>query len=406
MLKRHISKKLEKYIQLFPVTLVIGAHQSGKTTLAGKKNGYTYYTFDDPSSFANAKEDPASFIEFIQKPAILDEVQRGAEIFLPIKYDVDQNRKKGRYLLTGSANPLLLPKCGDSLAGRMGILTLYPFSQAELLQKKSHFLEALFGEGFAPRQLDPIEKETWAQILTRGSFPPTITLDSEADVQIWIESYLRSMMDRDIRDLANISGITEFPRLLRLLAYRSASLLNFSEVSRTLGMANVTLNRYVRLLETLFFVHFLPAWYTNHGKRLTKTPKIHLCDTSFLAHLLDVNSEKLLKDPSLLGQFLETFVFTELQKLQSVSEVRFNLFHFRDGTKEVDFVIERSANEIYGIEVKSSSSVANADLKGLKHLRESSNGKFKKGLILHTGKRIEQMSEDIWAVPIQALWQI
>jgi len=407
VLKRHIENRLKKYLSLFPVTLITGARQSGKTTLLeliSRGDGFHYYTFDNPSVFANAKGDPARFVHFIQKPAIIDEVQRVPEIFLPIKHDVDRNRENGRYLLTGSANPLLLPKCGDSLAGRMGILSLFPFSQGEIRRSRSLFIETLFAEEFSPGNLPSMAKEDLVFLLTRGSFPPTISFKEDADIQIWIESYLRAMIERDVRDIANITGIAEFPRLIKLLAYRSSSLINFSEVSRTLGMANITMNRYLRLLETLFFVFFLPAWFTNRGKRLTKSPKIHLCDTAFLSQLLDVDQTTLLDDSHLMGQFLETFVFTELKKLKSYSEKRFELYHFRNGTKEVDFVIERSMNEIYGIEVKASMNVSMGDAKGLVHLREITKEKFKRGLILYPGNQIQQLSVDIWAVPIQILW--
>ncbi len=408
MLKRHIDSRLKKYLTLFPVTLLTGARQSGKTTLLeliSQGDGFHYYTFDDSSIFASAKEDPANWVNFIRKPAIIDEVQRVPEIFLPIKHDVDQNRKKGRYLLTGSANPLLLPKCGDSLAGRMGILSLFPFSQGEIRKAPSSFIDILFSEEFSPGNISFLEKEELVHILTRGGFPPTISFREDDDIQIWVESYLRAMIERDVRDIANITGIAEFPRLIKMLAYRSSSLINFSEVSRTLGMANITMNRYLRILETLFFVHLLPAWYTNRGKRLTKTPKIHLCDTAFLSQLLEIDQTRLFKDSHLMGQFLETFVFTELQKLKSYSNKRFELFHFRNGTKEVDFVIERAMDEIYGLEIKASVSVSASDIKGLVHLREITKEKFKRGLVLYAGNRIEQLAVDIWAVPIQILWQ-
>jgi hypothetical protein len=171
-------------------------------------------------------------------------------------------------------------------------------------------------------------------------------------------------------------------------------------------MVNVTVNRYIRLLETLFFIHLLPAWYTNLGKRIIKAPKLHLCDTAILGQLLGVDRGRLQKDPHLAGQFLESFVFSELQKLKSWSPIRFDIYHFRDGDFEVDLVLEKPDKTIVGIEVKSARSLNADDLKGLKHLKKLSKGHFKRGIVLHPGTQIEPLGDDLWAFPIASLWSI
>ncbi len=406
MFERHIKEEIESFLEFMPVTLITGARQTGKTTLVesiAKKRGFSFYTFDDEFSLSNARRDPSGWLISLPKPAIIDEVQRLPEIFLPMKKDVDENRKPGRFLLTGSANPLLLPKLGDSLAGRMGIVTMYPFSQGELRRTKEIFISYIFGKNIVSSKLDPIED--LFEILLRGGFPTVQFLEMQ-NVNRWVHSYLQTIMERDVRDLSNVEGLKEFPKLFQLLATRSAQFLNVADISRSLGMVNVTVNRYIRLLETLFFIYLLPAWYTNLGKRIIKAPKLHLCDTAILSQLLGVDRNRLEKDSHLMGQFLESFIFSEIQKLRSWSSIQFDIYHFRDGDFEVDLVLEKPDQTIVGIEVKNTRTIHGDDLKGLRYLKKLSKNRFKRGIILHPGTQIEPLGDDLWAFPIQAIWSL
>lgn len=408
MLHRHILTELQAFLKIMPVVLIAGARQAGKTTLVESisgETGYTFVTLDDEFTLSNASRDPSGWLASLPKPLIIDEVQRLPELFLSIKRDVDQHRVPGRYLLTGSANPMLLPRLGDSLAGRIGIVPLFPFSQSEIQHTDPDlFIRSLFADSISFRQYEPLSHSTLYGMLLKGGFPPVQGFGI-ADIERWVRSYLQTIMERDVRDIAQIEGIREFPRLFRLLATRSGMLLNVSDVSRSLGMVNVTVNRYLRLLETLYFVNLLPSWYSNRAKRVIKSPKLHLSDTAILAQLLDTDEQRLLGDPSLLGQFLESFVFSELLKQKSWSSIRCELYHFRDGDHEVDFVLERSDGTLVGIEVKSARSIRSDDLKGLKHLQAISKKQFKQGLILHLGSQVESLGHNLWAVPLQALWQ-
>lgn len=408
MLKRNIQAELEAYLKIMPVVLITGARQTGKTTLVesvAKKQHYTYLTFDDEPTLANARRDPSGWLNAYKKPLIIDEVQRFPELFLAIKRDVDQNREPGRYLLTGSANPLLIPRLGDSLAGRMGIVNLFPFSQGELQHIKENFISYLFEQSpSANTKIEPLLNENLHHFFFKGGFPPVQLFKEMKDVSRWVRSYLQTIIERDVRDLSQVEGLREFPRLFRLLATRSGMLLNIADLSRSLGMVNMTLNRYLRLLETLYFIYLLPAWFSNHGKRLTKSPKVHICDTAILAQLLEVDESKLRNDPSLAGQFLESFVFAELLKQKSWASIPCELYHFRNGDYEVDLILERSNGDIIGIEVKSSRTLHSDDMRGLVHLKKIAGKKFKRGIILHPGSQIEPMDKDIWAMPIQSLW--
>jgi len=408
MITRHVNIEIHELLKIMPVVLLRGARQSGKTTWArryAKERGATFYTFDDPLTLSSARGDPMGWVSALPERVVIDEVQRAMEIMLPIKKVVDEKREIGRFFLTGSANPLLLPKMGDSLAGRMGIVDMYPFSQGEILEQKETFIEGVFAPTFTPSINGSLSLDQLAWLLVKGGFPSVQSFDREKDINRWIGAYIQTMLDRDVRDLSKIEGLREFPRLLRLLAARTSSLLNHAELSRALGCSHMTIHRYLDLLGVLFFINRLPGWYSNRGKRMTKSPKIHFCDTAFLAYLLDINAEKLVKDPMVMGTFLETFVFTELIKLQSWSSLNTHLYHFRDGSYEVDFILEKSDGQIVGIEVKRSQTLQKSDLRGLKHLKGIAKETFHRGIILHLGKQAQQIEEGIWALPLESLWQ-
>jgi predicted AAA+ superfamily ATPase len=406
MYKRHVLRELEQCLKIFPAILLTGARQSGKTTLVDElaaKGGYYTVTLDDDTTLASAIRDPSGWLLSLPKPVIIDEVQRAPEIFLAMKLDIDKNRNPGRYILTGSSDPLLSPDLADSLAGRMGILNLYPLSQGEIRGKEESFINKVFSDSFHPEQVEELTPENLYQIMIRGGFPTVQALDN-SDIKRWFKSYIKTMLERDVTDIANIDGLQEFPRLLRLLANRSSMVVNIADVARSLGLVSVTTNRYISILEAIFFVHFLPAWFTNLGKRLKKAPKIHLCDTAMIAQLLDVDEARLLKDTQLAGHFLETFVYSELNKQKSWSSIQCDLFHFRDGDYKVDLVLEKPDGTIVGIEVTMSRTLATDDLKGLRHLQKTSNNNFKRGIILHPGSQIEYLDDNLWSVPIQCLW--
>jgi len=401
MFKRSLQPKLEKIISISPVTLLTGPRQSGKTTLVqeiAKKYNYSYVTFDDLNYLSAAKNDPKGFIAGLKKPVILDEVQRVPEIFLAIKQDVDENRHAGRYLLTGSANPLLIPRLGDSLAGRMIILNLYSLSQGELQNKYEKFIDRVFSdEPLYDLKFDIISKDDLFKLIAIGGYPSVQKLESN-ERELWFNSYITTILYRDVQELANISGLTEFPLLLKLLATRVGNLLNVAELSRSIGIANPTLHRYLSLLEILFMVKFQASYNTNLGKRLVKAPKTYLFDTGFLSYLIDFNF-------NLSGGILENFVVSELYKQSTWSQKRVNLFHYRtvSGT-EIDIILEDAAGNVVAIEVKSSQTVTPKDFKSIINLQNEIGEKFIKGIVLYTGSSYTPFGEKLFALPISSLW--
>ncbi|OHC12772.1 MAG: ATPase, partial [Pseudomonadales bacterium GWC1_66_9] len=307
MYLRRIRQFLLEALEEAPVVLVNGARQTGKSTLIqdlGREAAY--YTFDDPAVLAAVQADPFGFINALKGPVCLDEVQRAPGVFLAIKAAVDRERTPGRFLLTGSANVLLLPQIADSLAGRMEVLNLWPLAQSEIAGQPTRLIEGLFS-GELPDHCR-FERNDFIQRLNRGGYPEVLTRSSERRREAWFESYLHTILLRDVRDLAQIDGLTELPRLMQVLAARSGGLLNAAELSRSTGIPQTTFKRYLTLLETLFLVRLVPAWSSNLGKRLQKSPKLFVTDYGLMAHLQGLSQAGMEAALGLPGDLVEAFV--------------------------------------------------------------------------------------------------
>ncbi len=409
MFQRNLRPILEKALARSPVVLLNGARQTGKTTLVkliGQEKGYTYITFDDLHFLSLAKQDPVGFLAGIPKPVIFDEVQRAPEILLGIKKDVDEHREPGRYLVTGSANPLLISHLGEFLVGRMEILEMYPLSQGELIGKVEGFIDYAFADGALPTLATSLSKRDLFKRVLVGGYPLVQDISQE-DRASWFASYLKTLVERDVKDLANVAGLTELPFLLRLLATRAGNLLNIAEVSRVSGVALTTLRRYLALLKALFIIDFQQPWASHEGKRLVKTPKLYMIDAGLLSYLLAITLNTLDAENKLvvMGSILENFVFNELTKQSTWSSKRVTNYHYRTQTgTEVDFVLEDDARRIVGLEVKSASTLIPNDFKGLMHLQQEMGKNFAKGIILYTGAQYIPMNKQIFALPISSLW--
>lgn len=409
MYTRHITSLLMDALADTPVVLLNGARQTGKSTLAqslATSNAFRYLTLDDQAVLAAAKHDPAGFVAGLGGPVILDEVQRAPEILLPIKAEVDRDRRPGRFLLTGSANALLLPRVADSLAGRMEIVSLWPLSGAEMAESASfNRADWLFGGEINAWAIPACEREQLVLKLLNGGFPEAVGRSSPRRRAAWFEGYLQAVLQRDVRDLANLEQLTEMPNLLQLLATRSGGLLNFAEVSRTGRLSQTTLKRYFTLLETLFLVVRVPSWERNSGKRIVKAPKVFLPDSGLLAHLVGLTQAGLAAGSGLPGGLVETYVLGELLKHLAFSERGLTLNHYRTQTNiEVDFILEDRLGKLTGIEVKASGSVEGKDFKGLRHLKETEPQSFQRGVVLYAGREVVAFGADLFAVPLSMWW--
>lgn len=407
MIRRHIENSVRLALTDTPVVLINGARQTGKTTLAqtiAAGSGARYFTLDDYATLALAAGDPAGFIRNLSGPVVIDEIQKAPELFPAIKLAVDSDRTPGRFLLTGSANVMTLPRLSESLAGRMEIIPLFPFSAGERSGTEEGFLSRLFAGSIAPT-MHVVTIEELAALLTRGGYPEAAQREDEDRRGAWFASYISTILQRDVRDLARVDGLHTLPNLLKLLAARSSGLLNLADMGRDAGLPHTTLTRYLALLETVFLVHRLPAWSRNQGQRLVKAPKVHLVDTGLACHLLGADVERLSDDRQLLGRMLESFVASELRKQISWGEPRTSLCHFRTAAgSEVDLVLERPDGSVAAIEVKAGASVGGADFAALTSLRDQLGTQFQAGVILYTGDRFVPFGDKLWLVPVSALW--
>lgn len=391
-----------------PVVLIHGPRQCGKTTLArlvGDAAGFTYLSFDDDVQRASAQADPVGFVADLPEKTVLDEVQRVPGLFTSLKAAVDAKRQPGRFILTGSANVLLVPKLADSLAGRMEILRLHPLAQAELAGAEPDFLAALFSNRFKAGAAGQRLGKALAERVAAGGYPPALVRATARRRAAWYRDYIETLVQRDVRDLARISAMDVMPRLLALAAGQSARLLNVADLAAPFQLSRPTIRDYMTLLARVFLLEELPPWHSNRLRRLIKTPKLHLGDTGLACALLGVDGKTLWEDRALYGQLLETFVYQELRRQASWQEEPVTFHHFRDKDgAEVDVVME-SAGKLAGIEVKAAATVTAGDFKGLHKLKSAAGRRFAAGVLLYDGDAIATFGEDLYAVPIACLWE-
>jgi predicted AAA+ superfamily ATPase len=406
MITRHLMPELREALRDTPVTMLIGPRQSGKSTLAqalvAQLEDARYLTLDRGITLSAARDDPAGFVTGEARTLAIDEVQRAPDLLREIKASVDRDRRPGRFVLTGSADVLTLPRVAETLAGRMEVLRLWPLSQGEIEGRQEAFLDALLaGE---PEVLASgahlLGKEDLPARIAAGGFPEALARTGGRRRR-WFDSYLDTVLQREVRDLANVAGLTDLPRLMLLLAARSTGLLNYASISRDLGMPQTTLKRYVALLETAFLVLTVPAWYRNIGKRLIKSPKLILTDAGLLAHLL--GEGKALERS--FGAALENFVLMEIVKQASFSDARPTVYHYRTAEGlEVDAVIEPRGGPVCAVEVKAAATLTSRDSRGLRSLADALGDEFGAGVILHTGSEAVRLAAKIWALPLPVLW--
>ena len=405
---RFAEPRLTEALADSPIVLIHGPRQCGKTTLAriiGERKGYAYVSFDDAVLYTAAQADPVGFASDLPERVILDEVQRVPALFSALKVAVDRKRSAGRFILTGSANVLLVPKLADSLAGRMEIIRLHPLAQCELNRRTTSFLDSLFDGNFKTRQTDRLASQL-AEKIVAGGYPAALARPTERRRATWYRDYLDALVQRDVRDLARISSLDILPRLLTLAASQTARLLNVADLSSPFQVSRPTIRDYVTLLERVFLVDSLPPWHSNRLSRLIKTPKLHVGDTGLACALLGINAAALIADRPLLGQLLETFAFQELRRQASWYGESVEFFHYRDKDgAEVDIVIERGARALAGIEIKASATVTGADFRGLRKLKEASGKRFVAGVVLYDGEACASFGDGMYAVPLRALWE-
>lgn len=406
---RHLAERVRMALQDTPAVLVNGPRQCGKTTLVQQfADGMSYITLDDPAILAVARQDPLGLVRQLDR-AIIDEVQRAPQLLLALKLAIDQDRRPGRFLLTGSANLLALPQIADSLAGRMEVHTLLPLSQSELLGRPNDFLHR------AQTQDWPITHPAWqvpaiegksdlARHALAGGYPEMRLRSTTARRQAWAKAYIQTLVERDVQDIAQIEHLSRIPQLLAVAAAHCGQLFNAAQMGGALVLDTRTLEKYLGVLEKIFLVQRLPAWGRNELGRLIKTPKLHFLDAGLQAALMRLTPELPLTQRVRWGHTLETWVYGELRKALALSDDAWHLAHYRDKDQvEVDFVLESPNRQLLGIEVKASATVLPQDFKGLRRLKAQTDNDFISGVVLYDGAHALPFGEDMWAVPLSAL---
>jgi uncharacterized protein len=421
MISRFLISKIKFALANSPVLILNGARQSGKSTLMKilQNEGLVsnYETLDSIQTQTNLKNFTEETLRNYPPSTVIDEIQKIPQIFDSIKLVVDENRINSRFILTGSANVLLLPRLSESLAGRVQILTLFPLSVGEILNYQnnqnttsvqSNIIDDVFDDKIELSLLKYMDNKTTnndlIRLMVQGGYPELQSKNDPQQWKIWFDSYLSTLLQRDIKDLANIEGLTSLPNMLQLIANQTGSTMNNADMARDLTIGPATFGRYLILLESLFLVQKLLPWYKNIGKRLVKSPKVFINDTGITSHLLNLDSDYINKDRRYFGKLLENLVFAELTKAISFSKDKPSMFFLRTQTgQEIDFVIENGRGETIAIEVKSSQTISQSDTKNLIWFRDNQED-FKLGLILYTGAKSFQVSDRIWAVPASFLW--
>jgi predicted AAA+ superfamily ATPase len=419
LIKRFQADTLRQHLRNFPVVAVIGARQTGKTTLvrdllpgnpatAGKRK---FISFDEPVNMMLAEQDAASFLKQADRITI-DEVQKAPALFTAIKQIVDRKRTNGQFLITGSANITMLPQISESLAGRVAFVEMSPFSALELSGSDSakpklmNILTARTGKqcwrilsDIKPRPI-PLEKYIW-----RGGLPPAFLLGNDHARQEWFKGYVRTYLERDVRDLSRIQRLYEYQKFLTLLAFRSAQIFNKSEVARDCGLPNTTAGHFLDLLLATFQVWLLPPYFRNIGKRLIKAPKLMWNDTGLAMHLQGLHTWE---DACRMGRdsfMAENKIAIELKTILSAYEPSAKLFYWRtSGGAEIDFIIE-SRGRLIPIEVKWKMALKPRDMASMDIFCKDFKDNSPWGIILYKGKDLIKVKENIFLVPFEYFLQ-
>lgn len=397
-LPRFVARSLAERLRVMPAVVVTGARQTGKSTLAQSlvPGGRRYVTLDDLDAMDAARRDPELLVGGAQ-PVTLDEIQREPDLLRAVKRAIDRKRRPGQFLLTGSANLLLMRRVSESLAGRASYLTLWPMTRREQLGRgRSGLWEELLAtpdeDWLELLAAEPDEPDDWRSLARRGGFPtPAVHLSTPGERAVWFDGYVRTYLERDLQVLSSIAALPDFRRLMRAACLRSGQLLNQTELGRDVALSQPTVHRYLNLLETSYLLVRLPAFAVNRTKRLIKSPKLYWGDTGVALHLGE------LAEPG--GATFENLVLADLLAWRDARLEHAELSYWRTAIgEEVDFVIE-TGGKLLPIEVKSTTRPRLSDTAHLRTFRSEYGRKSRAGLLLHTGATLEWLAPDVLAVP-------
>ncbi len=406
LIPRRAQAQLRTALARSPVVLLTGARQTGKTTLAtaatGEEPDFELAGLDDAGTLALARRDPIGFLDSLGPRAMIDEAQRAPELLLSIAGSAHPGRAPGHLLLTASASPLAMAGLSEWPAGLVETIPLHPLSQGEIRRVPERFVDAVFAGD--PTGISGGSRDEAIAAALVGGYPRVQSLGFERQ-GAWFRSYVSTLLDRDVRDLAQVGGLAPLLQLLGLLATRSGGPVNAAGLARDLAVPNTSLRRYLTLLEAAHLVIRLPAWSGRVGRPLVKAARLFLADTGLMAHLALITEERLAQDSAVAGPLIETFAVLELLKQAGWSRTRPSVSHFRTEVgHEVDVLLQGADGAIVGIDVRSAFTVGPPDLRGLSTLRDLTGGRFRRGVLLYLGRESVEVGDRLWAVPLAGLW--
>lgn len=404
--KRWQQKVLAEAMETRRVLLLSGPRQCGKTTLCQTiaSKDVIYRTLDDVALLLAARNNPSGFIEHTAQMMIIDEVQHEPNLLLAIKQAVDKDTRPGQYLLTGSANIQSLPNVKESLAGRMRRLRLRGLAQGEIENSLPYFLERAFIGNFKNESF-PCTQQNIIHRALKGGFPEAFHA-SNRNRKLWYADYVGLLIERDLKEIANIKRQDAMQQLVRIMAAWSSKYMDLSAIGSSLAIQRPTLESYINALEALYLVEKVPPWTKTDYDRVGKKDKLFMTDCGLMASLLGWKEDTLPFEVDRLGKLFETFIFNELMVQIDAAQGLYDIFQYRDKDKrEIDFIIEREDGALLGIEVKSGSAIDNKSLKHLKWFKNNlcKNKEFK-GIILYAGEHVISFGDNIWGLPISFLW--
>ena len=409
-------RRVEDALKTRRVVLLEGPRQSGKTTLskAVASGDAVYRTLDDQAMLKTAKGDPVGFVQHGDELMVIDEVQRAPDLLLAIKKDVDENIGHGRFLLTGSANIQSLPSVRESLAGRVAKVRLRTLGMGELGGGSADFIANAFEGRFKTPEHEegrPPNKDAYIRLAMRGGFPEAVAMENTTAVGGWHRDYLAALVDRDLGDIAEVRRRGSLLKLVEILAAWSSREVDKAKIGAGLTLDGQTLTAptieaYINALMALYLVESLEPWRSDDYDRIKKRAKLFMADSGLMSSILNWNYEEVRFDGDLNGKLVETFVYNQLTAILGAQREVYNLFHYRDRAgREVDFLVQNQAGDVLGMEVKAGSAIEKSMFRHLDWFRRNirTRGGFK-GIVLYTGEQVLPFGEDMWAVPISALW--
>ena len=406
LLPRRIEPRIAEALLDTPVVLLAGPRQAGKTTLVrhiAAQQGLRYLTLDDGLTLLSAREDPVRMVRSLDR-AVIAEIQRAPQLLLAIKKSVDEDRRPGRFLLTGSANLMALPTVADSLAARMETLSLLPLSQSEMALRQANWIDQAFA-GRILQASTPAVGEALVERVLRGGYPEAVARPAGRRRTTWARQYIDALIERDVRDIAHIDKLDQLPRFLRALAHTAGQMCNYTQLGAQVGLDGKTALRYCGVFEQMYLLQRIDVWARNRLSRVVKTAKLQFLDAGLLASLLDLTAQEVAQDRTRFGNVLETFVFGELLKHSTTAQDDYRLMYYRDADKfEVDVVIENAAGQLVGVEVKAAATVKASDLRGLKKWAALAGPQFRLGVVLYDGTETLPLGDGLWAAPLSSLW--